>query len=168
MADSDSLTPRPPVSPEFLPNGLRNDPPLPPNDPTIGFKLNHLMLRIRDPVRSLHFYINLMSMRTVFTANAGPFTIYYLGYPQTDVHRADPVAYGQDTLPELPHTFGLIELYHVHGSENEPEGYYSSGNDPPNLRFGHLGFTVPDVRCCTSTSQEPWCRGHQGVRRVES
>ena len=27
----------------------------------------------------------------------------------------------------------------------QPEGYYSTGNAPPHLGFGHLGFTVPDV-----------------------
>ena len=52
------------------------------------------MLRIRDPQESLHFYIDLMGMRTVFTMNTGPFTIYYLGYPQTDEHREDPVKFG--------------------------------------------------------------------------
>ena len=65
---------------EFLPNGNHTDPPVPANDPTIGYKLYHLMIRIRDPKKSLPFYIDLMGMRTVFTMNTGPFTIYYLGY----------------------------------------------------------------------------------------
>lgn len=146
MSDSHSSTQSSPIPVgEFLPNGLKNDPPLPPDDPTIGYKFNHVMLRIRDPARSLHFYVDLMGMRTVFTMNTGPFTIYYLGYPQTAAHRADLPAFGQDTLSVLAHTLGLFELYHIHGSENEPEGYYSTGNEPPNLGLGHLGFTVPDV-----------------------
>ncbi|KIX03461.1 lactoylglutathione lyase [Rhinocladiella mackenziei CBS 650.93] len=129
----------------FLPNGLNTDPPLPANDPTIGYKLNHFMLRIRDPEKSLHFYINLMGMRTVFTMNVGPFTIYYLGYPHTPEHRADLKSFGLDTSINLQHTLGLLELYHVHGSEKQGEGYYQTGNSPPNLGFGHLGFTVPSV-----------------------
>lgn len=130
---------------EFMPNGLGTDPPLTSDDPTLGYKLFHVMLRIRDPVQSLHFYIDLMGMRTVFTMDTGPFTIYYLGYPQTDEHRADLGKFGRDTLAQLAYTPGLIELYHVHGSENEPEGYYSTGNQPPNLGLGHIGFSVPDV-----------------------
>lgn len=130
---------------EFIPNGLGTDPPLTPNDPAIGFKLFHLMLRIRDPARSLHFYVNLMGMRTVFTMNTGPFTIYYLGYPQSEEHRADLAKFGRDTVLNLPYTPGLFELYHIHGSEKEPEGYYSTGNQPPNLGLGHIGFSVPDV-----------------------
>jgi len=131
----------------FLPNGHRTDPPLPEDDPTIGYKLNHFMLRIRDPVRSLHFYIELMGMRTVFTTNVGPFTIYYLGYPTTATHRADLAPFGLDTAISLQHTLGLLELHHVHGSEKQTEGYYATGNDPlrGGLGFGHLGFTVPDV-----------------------
>jgi lactoylglutathione lyase len=86
-----------------------------------------------------------MGMRTVFTMNVGPFTIYYLGYPQTDEHRADLPKFGADTAARLQHTLGLLELYHVHGSEKQDSNHYSTGNEPPNLGFGHLGFTVPDV-----------------------
>ncbi|CBF69684.1 putative lactoylglutathione lyase (Glo1) [Aspergillus nidulans FGSC A4] len=135
----------------FLPGGHNTDPALPENSPTAGFKLNHFMLRIRDPKRSLHFYMNLMGMRTVFTMNTGPWTIYYLGYPSTPQDRADLPAWsakvGGDNRT-LTSTLGLLELYHVHGSEKPiSEGGYeiSTGNEPPNLGFGHLGFTVPDV-----------------------
>ena len=171
----------------FLPNGHQIDPPLPENDPTIGYKLNHFMLRIRDPKTSMHFYIDLMGMRTVctygtpaarhtpnplpvpvppslatptntilpsppkvFTMHVGPFTIYYLGYPQTPSHRSDLPKFGQDTSANLQHTLGLLELYHVHGSEKQDPKYYSTGNTPPHLGFGHLGFTVPDVPAALS------------------
>ncbi|KAL2414839.1 hypothetical protein ABEF94_003427 [Exophiala dermatitidis] len=131
----------------FLPNGHHTDPPLHPTDPTIGYKLNHMMLRIRDPGASLHFYIDLMGMRTVFTMNVGPFTIYYLGYPQTEAHRTNLPLFGAETAANLQHTLGLLELYHVHGSEVQDKDYYATGtgNVPPHLGFGHLGFTVPDV-----------------------
>jgi lactoylglutathione lyase len=127
----------------FLPNGLHTDPP--PSPATQGYKLNHFMLRIRDPAASLPFYISLLGMRTVFTMNTGPFTIYYLGYPQTAAHAQDLPQFGRDTCAHLQHTLGLLELYHVHGSEAQSAGYYATGNTPPALGFGHLGFTVPDV-----------------------
>ncbi|KAJ9503033.1 hypothetical protein H2202_001185 [Exophiala xenobiotica] len=158
MSEQDQKRPQPTPFPHgvFLPNGLNTDPPLPANDPTVGYKLNHFMMRIRDPEKSMKFYIELMGMRTVFTMNVGPFTIYYLGYPQTAEHRADLAKFGGDTAMKLQHTLGLLELYHVHGSERQAtapdegaegaaERYYSTGNTPPNLGFGHLGFTVPSV-----------------------
>jgi lactoylglutathione lyase len=87
-----------------------------------------------------------MGMRTVFTMNVGPWTIYYLGYPQNPTHRLDPNAFGVETFANLAHTLGLLELYHMHGTESDPNfPGYSTGNTPPNLGFFHFGFTVPNV-----------------------
>ncbi|KAL9111387.1 MAG: hypothetical protein Q9227_004264 [Pyrenula ochraceoflavens] len=126
----------------YLPNGLKTDPPLPPDAPTIGYMLNHLCLRIRDPAKSLHFYIDLMGMRTIFVTNTGPMTVYFLGYPRTDRHRENLEEFGRETVA---HTPGLLELFHVHGAEKQAEGLYGSGNEPPYLGFCHLGFSVPDL-----------------------
>jgi lactoylglutathione lyase len=89
-----------------------------------------MMIRVRDPSQSLHFYINLMGMRTVFTVNVGPFTNYYLGYPQTEEHRKDLPKFGEETVVNFGHTLGLLKLYHIHGTEKEPQPYYKTGNDP--------------------------------------
>ena len=136
-----SLSPFPHGVP--LPNGLNIDTPLHAGASTIGLKLNQLWLRVRDPQKSLEFYINLMGMQTVFTTNAGPFTGCFLGYLQTAHHREDLAVFGRET--SITHTLGLLELFHVHGSEKQPDGYYQSGNEPPNLGFCHLGFSVPDL-----------------------
>ncbi|KAK9378721.1 Glyoxalase/Bleomycin resistance protein/Dihydroxybiphenyl dioxygenase [Kockiozyma suomiensis] len=133
---------------EFLPSGggYIEQKPLVSGAPETTYRLNHFMIRIRDPKISLPFYTDIMGMRIVFTMNVGPFTIYYLGYPSTDEHRADLKKFSLDTLPVMQHTLGLLELYHVHGSEKQEPGYVSTGNDPlRGLGFGHLGFTVPDV-----------------------
>lgn len=131
----------------FLPGGHNNDPPLSEDSPTANYKLNHLMLRIRDPKRTLHFYVDLMGMRTVFTMNTGPFTLYYLGYPSTATDRADLSAWASKVSNprNLAQTLGLLELCHVHGSESAPDCQISTGNVPPHLGFSHIGFTVPDV-----------------------
>lgn len=129
---------------EFL-LGSKTETPLTASAGSAGYKLNHFMVRIRDPEKSLKFYRDIMGMRTIFTLNAGPFTIYYMGYPQTPEHKADLNKFAVETFDVLQHTLGLLELYHVHGSEKEEVGYYETGNKAPNLGFGHLGFTVPDV-----------------------
>ncbi|GKZ17226.1 hypothetical protein AbraIFM66951_009041 [Aspergillus brasiliensis] len=151
--DSTSLlrSPRPASPGAFLVGDITPHHSLPESDPTIGYQLNHFMLRIRDPARSLHFYTNLMGMQLVFTFHGGPFTVYYLGYPQTAGDRSDLRAWAAKlTAPGvLPKTLGFLELKHIHGSERPvEEGGYEvvTGNQPPHLGFGHLGFTVPDVR----------------------
>ncbi|KAL3584413.1 hypothetical protein FPOAC2_14193 [Fusarium poae] len=145
---SSSVTPFPYGA--FCPGGLNTDPGISPNDPTIGYKFNHTMIRVRDPKESLKFYVDLMGMRTVFTMNAGPFTNYYLGYPETDEHRANPAQFGADTSKVFQFTTGLLELFHVHGSEKQEPGFYHNGNTPESLGFGHLGFTVPDARAAVA------------------
>lgn len=138
----------------FLPGGPNTE--APPTPATTGYKLTHFNLRIRSPARSLHFYVDILGMRTIFTMNNGPFTMYYLGYPPEDATReAELRAWAEKTSDPrvLTQTLGLLELFHVHGSETEAEASegtgqgleMSTGNQPSNLGFGHLGFSVPDV-----------------------
>ncbi|CAI7634057.1 unnamed protein product [Penicillium discolor] len=133
----------------------------PPTPATKDYKLNHLALRIQDPSRSLHFYINLLGMRVIFTMNAGPFTIYYLGHPPADAKTEEDItAWAKSTseIPVMTKTSGLLELYHVHGTENAGAdgggGGVSTGNVPPHLGFAHLGFTVPDVSAAVQRLRE--------------
>jgi lactoylglutathione lyase len=122
--------------------------------PTAGYRLNHFMLRITNPTRTLHFYVTLMGMRVVFTRDVGPMTVYYLGYPQTKAHRSDPEAFAKDTSKHevLTQTLGLLELVHFRTKEEDESGKegsgqinVTSGSEGGNLGFNHLGFTVPDV-----------------------
>lgn len=121
---------------------------------TAGYRLNHFMLRITKPTRTLHFYTTLMGMRLVFKRDVGPMTVYYLGYPQTDAHRSDPEEFANDTSKHevLTQTLGLLELVHFHTREEDESGIegsgqmdVTSGSEGGNLGFNHLGFTVPDV-----------------------
>ncbi|KAJ5084000.1 hypothetical protein NUU61_008579 [Penicillium alfredii] len=106
----------PPDPGVFQPGGPKslNAPPTP---PTSNYRLNHLALRIKDPARSLRFYIELLGMRMVFSMNAGPFTIYYLGHPPPNTSDVEEWARTTSEIPALTRTSGLLELYHVHGTE---------------------------------------------------
>ena len=68
---------------------------------THGYRLNHFMLRIRDPAASLNFYTNLMGLQVIFIRNIGPITIHYLGYPQDPSHISDSAAYASHTQSHL-------------------------------------------------------------------
>ena len=84
---------------------------------TSSYRMNHTMLRIKDPKASLHFYQEILGMDLVDTHKADSFTLYFLGYKhQADSKRADRE--------------GLIELTHNHGSESDPNfPGYKSGNE---------------------------------------
>jgi len=56
------------------PLDIGNDPMRP--QATNGIHLHHLCIRIKDPKVSLPFYKEILGMRTLFTLNAGPFSVY--------------------------------------------------------------------------------------------
>jgi lactoylglutathione lyase len=116
------------------PAGQHIIPPPRPSSPTTSeFRLNHLMLRIKNPEKSLQFYSDCLGLHVVFIFNAGPWTIYYLG--PRDV-----------SISTLGTSKGLLELYHIPADCGLS---YTSGNDyakgSEGIGFGHIGFTVPDV-----------------------
>ena len=49
---------------------------------TSGFKLNHSMLRVKDPQRSLHFYREILGATLIetFTFDNMGFSLYFLGF----------------------------------------------------------------------------------------
>ncbi|KAJ4152123.1 hypothetical protein NW765_017632 [Fusarium oxysporum] len=114
---------------------------------TDGYQLNHTMLRVADAARSLEFYTGFLGMSLVFRLNAGPFTIYYLGYPST----LDKVP--MDMAKSLSSRSGLLELMHFHQpGPNDTRAQATSENPGSDGRdgvvrggFGHLGLVVPDV-----------------------
>ena len=130
-----------------IPQGDGVDPPFVANGPHANFKLNHSMFWIGDPKETLHFYVDLMGLRTIFAMNTGPFTVYYLGFPTTPEHQADLAKFAKDLLVPggIPGTLGLLELAHFHGAEKRPHSATKSDEIRPATGFGHIGFTVPDV-----------------------
>ncbi|MEX1081626.1 MAG: lactoylglutathione lyase [Halofilum sp. (in: g-proteobacteria)] len=116
-----------------------------PDAETDHYKLNHTMVRIKDPVRSLDFYTRALGMRLVRRLDFEDmqFTLYFLGYldereiadmPREDAKRST-FAFGRE---------GLVELTHNWGDEDTPEVQFHSGNEDPK-GYGHIGITVPDV-----------------------
>ncbi|KAK9367273.1 Glyoxalase/Bleomycin resistance protein/Dihydroxybiphenyl dioxygenase [Lipomyces kononenkoae] len=108
-------------------------------DPS-SYRLNHTMIRVRDPEKSLKFYQDVLGMKLLRTAEheAAKFTLYFLGYnndPNFVVNSGIGV-----------HNFeGVLELTWNWGTEKDPEfkGYHN-GNDQPQ-GFGHICVTVDDL-----------------------
>ncbi|GAA5975415.1 hypothetical protein JCM21900_001353 [Sporobolomyces salmonicolor] len=121
---------------------------------TRGIHLHHLCLRIKDPKVSLPFYKDILGMKTLFTYNAGSFSIYYMYHSDEE----DDTAKVWASFPEQK---GLLELIHRHGSEDESLEY-CSGNEVEHQGFGHLGLMVDDVPGTVRRAEEA---GYKVIKR---
>lgn len=113
-----------------------------PSDASAGFVLNHSMLRVKDPVRSLAFYTRLFGMRVLRKLDFAEmkFSLYFL-------HRATDEAPPEDEGERTAWTFaqrGILELTHNWGTETDDGFSYHDGNAQPQ-GFGHICFSVPDL-----------------------
>ncbi|GJE90100.1 glyoxalase I [Phanerochaete sordida] len=111
---------------------------------TVGYKLNHTMLRVKDPKASLKFYCEILGMELIEELAMTDFTLYFIGY--------NAVAEGASSEERRLHRRnreGVLELWHDHGTERNPsfEGY-ASGNEDPGRGFGHIAISVPDIQTC--------------------
>ncbi|GAA5846555.1 hypothetical protein JCM5353_005352 [Sporobolomyces roseus] len=135
------------------------------NDPmrpkaTNGITLHHLCIRIKDPKVSLPFYKEILGMRTLFTLNAGPFSVYYM-------YHSDKENDTQETFENFADQKGLLELIHRHGSENE-NLEYRSGNELEHQGFGHLGLMVEDVPGTMKRAEEAGYKVIKGLGEASS
>ena len=110
-----------------------------------GNKLNHCMLRVKDPKTSLAFYTEVLGARLLekFDFKDMGFSLYFLGFnagldgPMPN-DRADRIMW-------LANQSGILELTHNYGSEtNSDFGGYHNGNSEPQ-GFGHICISVSDV-----------------------
>ncbi|GAA5976786.1 hypothetical protein JCM11641_000871 [Rhodosporidiobolus odoratus] len=129
-------------------HNIGNDAPRPAE--TKGISLHHCCLRIKDPKKSLPFFKEVLGMRTLFTYNAGCFSIFYMFHSEEDVDASKLWA-------DFGNQKGLVELIHRHGSETE-DLTYKSGNEPEHAGFGHLGLIVDDVPKLVKRAQEYGCK----------
>ncbi|WP_299236695.1 lactoylglutathione lyase [uncultured Halomonas sp.] len=114
----------------------------PPSE-TEGFRLNHTMLRIKDPEASLEFYTRVFGMRVLrrLDFEAMQFSLYFLARPEAGESVPD------DASERTVWTFnqrGVLELTHNWGAESQEGRIYHDGNAEPQ-GFGHICFSVPDL-----------------------
>ncbi|KAJ2846353.1 Lactoylglutathione lyase [Coemansia erecta] len=101
-----------------------------------NYRYNHTMYRIKDPKASLQFYTETLGMK-LLDENHNPeskFSLYFLGYE-------DPASAGLARLGRQ----GLLELTHNHGTENDANFAYSTGNGDTG-GYGHIAVTVDNLQ----------------------
>jgi lactoylglutathione lyase len=119
---------------------------------TQGFRLNHTMLRIKDPARSLAFYSQVFGMQVLRRLDFEEmnFSLYFLA----KLEESDNVP--EEAEARTVWTFsqkGLLELTHNWGTENQDDFAYHDGNAEPQ-GFGHICFSVPNVEAAQAWLDE--------------
>jgi lactoylglutathione lyase len=130
-----------------------------PRSPESPIKLKYTfaqtMFRVKDPVKSLNFYRNLLGMTLLREAhlNVGTehgFSLYFLSHLSKEELAnvpADPQS--PESSEYIKRMFPpVIELTHNHGTEHRPDFKYHNGNDTDQGQlhgFGHVGFLVDDL-----------------------
>ena len=119
---------------------------------TQGFRLNHTMLRVKDPERALAFYSKVFGMQVLrrLDFEEMQFSLYFLA----NVEAGDSVP--EEIQARTAWTFsqkGLLELTHNWGTENERDFAYHDGNAEPQ-GFGHICFSVPDLEAAQAWFDE--------------
>jgi len=105
---------------------------------TSKYKLNHSMIRVKDPKVSVKFY-ELLGMKVVNKMELPEykFDLYFLGY---DAPKA--VSHGNHWSDRE----GLIELCHNYGTEEDPNYKINNGNTEPHRGFGHTCISVDNIQ----------------------
>ncbi|KOS23121.1 Lactoylglutathione lyase [Escovopsis weberi] len=106
---------------------------------TNTYKLNHTMLRVKDPKESLKFYEFIgMSLLRTLTFPEAKTDLYIIGYDQPGA--ASHGAAWQDRE-------GAIELTHNYGTEAPDSGFVANtGNAEPHRGFGHVCISVDNLQ----------------------
>lgn len=103
------------------------------------YKLNHTMIRVKDPKKSLDFYLNTLGMKLFrkHDFEAAKFSLYFLGYDHDGAFAA-----GELERDVQSHKQGVIELTHNWGTEDDDsfEGYHN-GNTTDNGALQGYGHT---------------------------
>jgi lactoylglutathione lyase len=106
-------------------------------------RMNHTMVRVKDPIRSLKFYKEVLGMKlySVLEVTPAEFTLYFLGYEHDKGYIE-----GKETAISKAARQSIIELTHNWGTENDDsfEGYYIFGQDEKVIGFDHFSISCKD------------------------
>jgi len=108
---------------------------------TQGYRMNHSMIRVKDPKVSLKFYTEILGMDLITEKNNGDFTLYFLGYDTSNGQHSQ-----EEKAKNLLNREAVLELTWNHGTESDANFKgYASGNEEPGKGFGHIAIVVDDL-----------------------
>ncbi|KAI5467765.1 Glyoxalase/Bleomycin resistance protein/Dihydroxybiphenyl dioxygenase [Mariannaea sp. PMI_226] len=105
---------------------------------TNNYKLNHSMIRVKDPKESVKFYEFLgLSLIKKLEFPDNKFDLYFLAYDSANAQSSGNSVFDRE---------GVVELTHNYGTENDPDYKVNSGNAEPHRGFGHLCIAVDNIQ----------------------
>mmetsp|Transcript_9355 Transcript_9355/g.16308 ORF Transcript_9355/g.16308 Transcript_9355/m.16308 type:complete len:215 (+) Transcript_9355:1-645(+) len=142
-------------------------------DETKDYVMQQTMIRVKDPIKSLNFYCNVLGFKLVMYSEFPQwgFNVYFVApvdsvdIPQGSDDEAKAARW--KACMKIP---GCIELTYNYGSESEDGRVYNTGNadtvgtaDGSKVKggFGHIGITVPDVYKACERFQEMGVEFHK-------
>ena len=125
---------------------------------SVPFSLAQTMIRCKDPVKTLHFYCDLLGMTLLRTSHfpEAKFSLYFLAHLPPGTQHPDPESKEASEFIMKMHQ-QVLEITHNHGTESDPEFSYHNGNDQDKGQgrgFGHVGFLVDDLEGSCAWLQE--------------
>ncbi|KAI8640134.1 lactoylglutathione lyase [Parasitella parasitica] len=106
------------------------------------YVFNHTMIRVKDPVKSIEFYTEILGMKLITKSDfsSGEFTLYFLAY-------VDSIPESEDEKRKLAFSIpGVLELTHNWGTEKKDDFSYANGNGETGRGFGHIAIVVDDIQ----------------------
>lgn len=106
-------------------------------------KMNHSMIRVKDPKKSLEFYQGVLGMHLFITREfpEAEFTLYFLGYDHTEGEV-------DGSILANARRQSIIELTHNYGTEKDTDfSYYVTGKDAKEdevVGFSHFAVSSKD------------------------
>ena len=118
------------------------------------YHFSQTMLRVKDPKKSIEFYTRF-GLKVLDERHFDDFSTYFMG--PSDV---PDDAHFKDLFQPV------LELTHNHGTENDADFKYHSGNEEGRQGYGHIGFLVDDVyKACDGIREMGY--GFKKVSRVQ-
>lgn len=124
----------------------------PRSEETKDYLMQQTMVRVKDPVKSLEFYCDVLGFNLVMHREfpQWEFNVYFVAQVDPALIPTDP----DEQWNFCMNSPACIELTWNYGSETADGLVYNTGNSDPTGSqdgkkvkggFGHLGITVPDV-----------------------
>jgi len=108
------------------------------------YVFNQVMLRVKDPIKSLEFYIKHLGFHLVEQRDFPDmkFSLFFL----TTLAEGEVVPTDAQQRKAWLHSCRtVLELTYNYDTELDADFKYHNGNDEPR-GFGHLGVSVPDLQ----------------------
>ncbi|KAH3686991.1 hypothetical protein WICPIJ_002016 [Wickerhamomyces pijperi] len=124
-----------------------------------SYKFNHAMIRIKDPVKSLQFYREVLGMKVISTREVpdAKFTLYFLAF-DSDAE----VAENSVTRDARAAKESVLELTWNWGTEKDESFSYHNGNEQVanagrnTQGYGHIGISLEDPEGYCKHLEEKW------------